>query len=71
MFGIAAAFGILILTMSILKRGINDSIDEMKEKTESYIPNGFTYPTEYEEYVIKYSNEFEVDPVLVFSVIKV
>ena len=71
MFGIAAAFGILILTMSILKRGINGSIDEMKEKTESYIPNGFTYPTDYEEYVIKYSNEFEVDPVLVFSVIKV
>lgn len=71
LFGIAAAFGILILTISILKRGVEGSIDEMKDKTESYIPNGFTYPTDYEEYVIKYSKEFDVDPVLVFSVIKV
>ena len=71
LFGIAAAFGILLFTVFLLKRGISYGLKEVKNKTEEYVPNGFTYPTEYEEYVIKYSEEFEVDPVLVFSVIKV
>ncbi|MBQ8965265.1 lytic transglycosylase domain-containing protein [Ruminococcus sp.] len=71
LFGIAAAFGILLFTVFLLKRGISDGLKEVKNKTEEYVPNGFTYPTEYEEYVIKYSEEFDVDPVLVFSVIKV
>ena len=71
LFGIAAAFAILLFTVFLLKRGVERGLKEMKEKTGEYVPNGFTYPTEYEEYVVKYSEEFEVDPVLVFSVIKV
>ena len=31
----------------------------------------FSYPTDYEEYVIRYSTKYKCDPVLVFSVIKV
>ena len=34
------------------------------------IPNSFSYPTDYEEYVIRYSTKYKCDPVLVFSVIK-
>ena len=40
-------------------------------KLVKQLPQAFTYPTDYEEYVIKYSNEYDCDPVLVFSVIKV
>lgn len=69
--GIFAAFAILFIMVSILKRGVENSLREMKDKTEEYVPSGFTYSTDYEEYVEKYSEEFEVDPVLVFSVIKV
>ncbi len=71
LFGIAVAFGILMATVTILKNGVSDGLREMKEKTQEYVPQGFTYPTDYEEYVLKYSEEFEVDPVLIFSVIKV
>ncbi len=35
------------------------------------IPKSFSYPTDYEEYVIRYSTKYKCDPVLVFSVIKV
>ena len=35
------------------------------------LPQAFTYPTDYEEYVLRYSTEYDCDPVLVFSVIKV
>ena len=69
--GIAFSFGILMLTIVILKKGISGGMREVKEKTQEYVPSGFTYPTDYEEYVVKYSKKFEVDPVLVFSVIKV
>ena len=71
LFGIAAAFGILMLTVTLLKRGVSEGLREMKEKTQEYVPNGFTYPTDYEEFVLKYSKEYDVDPVLIFSVIKV
>ncbi|WP_295156918.1 lytic transglycosylase domain-containing protein [uncultured Ruminococcus sp.] len=69
--GIFAAFAILFIMVCILKRGVENSLREMKDKTEEYVPSGFTYSTDYEEYVEKYSEEFEVDPVLIFSVIKV
>ena len=39
-------------------------------KAEELLPTSFTYPTEYEEYVVKYSKEYNVDPVLVFAVIR-
>ena len=35
------------------------------------LPQAFTYPTDYEKYVLEYSNEYDCDPVLVFSVIRV
>lgn len=40
------------------------------KKAEELLPTSFTYPTEYEEYVVKYSKEYNVDPVLVFAVIR-
>ena len=45
--------------------------DSLKSKIDDFTPNAFTYPTTYEEYVVKYSKKYDVDPVLVFSVIYV
>lgn len=45
--------------------------DKVQTKVEDFTPSAFSYPTKYEEYVLTYSKEFDVDPVLVFSVIKV
>ena len=40
-------------------------------KKNGYIgPQEFTYPTSYEEYVLKYSREYGVEPELVYAVIK-
>ena len=58
-----------MLTVFMLKRGVSKGLHEVKQKTEEYLPNGFTYPTDYEEYVLKYCKEYHTDPVLVFSVI--
>ena len=69
--GIAFALGILLLTIFLLKRGVNQGLEDINQKAEKYVPHGFTYPTDYEEYVIKYCKKYHVDPVLVFSVIKV
>ena len=43
--------------------------DYISEKAKKFSPNAFTYPTKYEEYVIKYSNEFEIDPRYIYAVI--
>ena len=67
--GIAVAIAVLLLTIFLLKRGVREGLEEVKQKTEEYVPQGFTYPTDYEEYVIKYCKEYHTDPVLVFSVI--
>ena len=69
--GIVFALGIVLLTVFLLKRSISKGLEDVTEKAEDYIPHGFTYPTDYEEYVLKYCKEYQVDPVLVFSVIKV
>ncbi len=69
-----AVVTVIVLSVSVVymfRHRVQKGLDGVREKADSLIPNGFTYPTEYEEYVIKYSNEFDVDPVLVFSVIKV
>lgn len=71
LFGLLVFMGICLTVGLFIRNSVNKNLDGLKNKTEDLIPNGFTYPTEYEEYVIKYSNEFNVDPVLVFSVIKV
>ncbi|SFC94050.1 lytic transglycosylase domain-containing protein [Ruminococcus albus] len=70
-FGIVFALGIVLLAVFLLKRSISNGLEDVTEKAEDYIPHGFTYPTDYEEYVIKYCKEYQVDPVLVFSVINV
>ena len=33
-------------------------------------PQEFTYPTDYEEYVLKYSREYDVEPEFIYAVIK-
>lgn len=38
---------------------------ETAEKAKSF----FTYTTDYEEYVIKYSNEYDIDPRFIFAII--
>ena len=45
--------------------------DKFKSKVEDMSPPAFNYPTTYEEYVLKYSKTYKVDPVLIFSVIRV
>ena len=42
--------------------------DQISEKIRDYGPNVFM-TTDYEEYVIKYSNEYEMDPRFVFAII--
>lgn len=75
--GGAVFLAILVVILLILvvgyffRKSLIDGLGGLKEKVDDYTPNGFTYPTEYEEYVVKYSNEFDVDPTLVFAVIKV
>lgn len=69
----------IVVTVTILLLGLFfftyvyiDKIgSKLGEKMEDLAPSAFTYPTKYEEYVLKYSKEYDVDPVLVFSVIKV
>lgn len=60
-----------MFTVFLLKRGVSKGLQEVKQKTEEYVPSGFTYPTDYEEYVLKYCKEYHTDPVLVFSVINI
>lgn len=43
--------------------------DAITEKAKKLSPNAFTYPTEYEEYVVKYSKEYDIDPRYIFAVI--
>ncbi|MGN0622697.1 MAG: lytic transglycosylase domain-containing protein [Oscillospiraceae bacterium] len=43
--------------------------DAITEKTKKISPNAFTYPTKYEEYVLKYSKEYDIDPRFIFAVI--
>lgn len=45
--------------------------NEISHKVDKITPSAFNYPTKYEEYVVKYSKKYKVDPVLVYSVIKV
>ena len=40
------------------------------QKAEDILPTAFTYPTEYEEYVTKYGTEYNVEPALIYAVIK-
>ncbi|WP_295210434.1 lytic transglycosylase domain-containing protein [Ruminococcus sp.] len=66
--------GPVIIAVILLLSGIGFIVSLYHEqiiKKAKDIPNSFSYPTDYEEYVIKYSKKYDCDPVLVFSVIKV
>ena len=75
--GLSVLLAFLVVTclaagiIYILRKDLREGLDGVKKKADSLIPSGFSYPTDYEEYVVKYSKEYDVDPVLVFSVIKV
>ncbi len=43
---------------------------DIVHKAEDILPSAFTYPTEYEEYVTKYGTEYNVEPALIYAVIK-
>lgn len=43
--------------------------DFIKKKANEISPHVFTYPTKYEEYVVKYSKEYDIDPRFVYAVI--
>lgn len=61
----------IFVGVSLFKHSLKNNLNQIKEKINDCTPNGFNYPTDYEEYVVKYSKEYDVDPILVFSVIKV
>lgn len=67
-----AVFAVAVLIVVLLiQNKLDETVDGLTEKTEQLIPNGITYTIKYEEQVEKYSKEFDVDPVFVYSVIKV
>lgn len=43
--------------------------DAIVKKAKDFNPSNFTYPTKYEEYVIKYSNKFDIDARFVYAII--
>lgn len=65
----------VIVTILIILLGIGVFIfvyrNEISHKVDKITPPAFNYPTKYEEYVVKYSKKYKVNPVLVYSVIKV
>ncbi len=61
------AFAIFITIGLLIAAGL--IVIFKKPETQQKAKNFFTYPTEYEEYVIKYSNEYGIDPRFVFAVI--
>lgn len=62
----APAIGIIIVLLMIMGLGMF-----VLYQKKGYIgPQQFTYPVKYEEYVIKYSNKYGVEPELIYAVIK-
>lgn len=59
----------VILFIIIIGLLIYHHFDYISEKAKEFTPKAFTYPTKYEEYVIKYSKEFDIDPRFVYAVI--
>lgn len=43
--------------------------DVIADNAKKISPNNFTYPTKYEEYVLKYSKEYDIDPRFIFAII--
>ena len=43
--------------------------DSIVKKAKDFSPKNFTYPTKYEEYVVKYSNKFDIDARFVYAII--
>ncbi|MDO5125876.1 MAG: lytic transglycosylase domain-containing protein [Ruminococcus sp.] len=62
-----APFVILFLLLAIVI--VIYKQDFFLGKVSEISPNMFTYPTKYEEYVLKYSEEYDFDPRFVFAII--
>lgn len=60
---------ILLIVLLVIGGLIYIYRDTITENAKKLSPNVFTYPTEYEEFVIKYSKEYDIDPRYVFAVI--
>jgi soluble lytic murein transglycosylase len=63
----AAGLALFIIVMLIIAFGAWLIFRE--PDTENKSRSFFGYPTKYEEYVIKYSNEYEIDPRYIFAII--
>lgn len=67
---------IFVTAVLIIACGLLIIFREPEKKTELPVPDipdaskYFTYPTDYEEYVLKSSKEFDMDPCFIFAVIR-
>ena len=62
-------FPVVIILLMIGGRLVAKYFDRISDMAKDFSPKNFTYPTKYEEYVIKYSNEFDIDPRFVYAII--
>lgn len=60
---------IILIVLLIIGGLIYIYRDVISEKAKKISPNNFTYPTKYEEYVLKYSKEYDIDPRYIFAII--
>ena len=65
-----SAIGLAVFVTVMLLIAFGLLIMLRKPETQTKAKKYFTYPTEYEEYVIKYSNEYDIDPRYIFAVIR-
>ena len=61
--------GLMVFVIVLLLIAVGILIIFRHPETQNKAKNIFTYPTEYEEYVIKYSAEYDIDPRYIFAVI--
>lgn len=61
--------GLMVFVIVLLLIAVSVLIIFRQPETQNKAKNFFTYPTEYEEYVIKYSAEYDIDPRYIFAVI--
>ncbi len=66
--GNAVGLAIFVTVMLLIAFGL--LVIFRKPETPTKAKKYFTYPTEYEEYVIKYSKEYDIDPRYIFAVIR-
>ena len=62
-------FPVVIILLIIGGLLVAKYFDRISDMAKDFSPKNFTYPIKYEEYVIKYSNEFDIDPRFVYAII--